>query len=339
MHYKHGRSRHAQGATAMQFILIVGGAMIALLIFGTLYKYYEVRKTMAWRRTPGRIVAARARARKVRTAQTHDRALGGGDHQIRNFAEITYEYHVGGRSYRGSRVSIGEDLGNHDVEGRLARYPVGREVSVFYDPSRPQDAVLESDAPEGVWRTMALFIGVLVLMLLGGTFGFEALVQTVAARLQRPERALPAVALAGMAVFIALVARAAMREAEDARGWPTVDGVIEASGVEALRMLSADSDPTLRTRRMFRSDVVYRYRVGGVDLKGSRLRLGGRFFASFDRLARRDAEAYPVGTRVKVFYNPDNASEAVLDPVAQGLWLAWGLAAVLAAGALVLWLG
>ena len=199
--------------------------------------------------------------------------------------------------------------------------------------------MLESDAPEGIWRTMAIFIGVLVLLLVGGTFGFQALVDTLAARLQQPRRALPAVALAGMAVFIALMARAAARQAEAARNWPTVDGVIESSAVEALRMRSADIDPTLRTRLMFRPDIVYRYRVGTAELKGSRLRMGGRFHASFDSLARRDAETYPVGRRVTVHVNPDNASDAVLEPVAAGLWLAWGLAAALAAGALLIALG
>lgn len=318
----------------MQLVLIFGGAMIALLVFGTLYKFHEVRKTMNWRQVPGRIVASRARARRVRTAQTHDRALGTGDHQMRNFAEIAYEYRVGGRSYRGTRVSIGEDLGDHDVEGRLARYPVGREVTVHYDPARPQDALLENDAPEGVWRTMAIFIGVLVLLLVGGTLGFDAAVEGLRQRLQRPERALPAVALAAMSLFVALMARAAAAQAEAARHWPTTEGVIESSGVEALRMFSAGSEHTLR--RMFRPDIVYRYHVGAAELKGSRLRFGGRFYASLDRLARHDAEAYPVGRRVRVHVNPANASDAVLEPVAAGLWLAWSLSAALAAAALLM---
>lgn len=323
----------------MEVVWITGGAMIALLVFATLYKYVELRRAAGWQTVPGRIVSSRSRARKMRTSQTHDRALGGSDHHVRNFAEITYEYRVDGRTYRGQRIGIGEDLGDHGVESRLARYPVGAAVTVHYDPADPGQAVLETDAPEGIWRTMAIFIGVLVLLLVGGVFGFDAIVDRLGRTMSQPERALPAVALWGLAGFLALMARAAARQAEAARAWPTTEGVIESSEVDTFQMRRPDVDEHHRSRRVFRPDIVYRYRVGGVELKGSRLRLGGRVYASFDRLARNDVETYPPGRRVTVFYNPDNASEAVLEPVAQGLWLAWGLAALLATGALLITLG
>lgn len=320
----------------MQILLIVGGAMVALLTFATLYKYYEVRKAAHWRPVPGRIVSSQARSRKVRTAQTHNRAEGDGDLQMRNFAEITYEYRVGNKTYRGSRIGIGEDLGDNDVEGKLARYPVGAQVTVHYNPSKPQQAVLETGAPEGIWRTMAILIGVLVLLMVGGLYGFDAAVASLRDKLTHPERAVPVVALAGLALFIALVARVSAKQAEAAQAWPTTEGVIETSEVEAFRAHRPDVEERHLSRRLFRPDVVYRYRVGAAELKGSRLRFGGRFYATFDSLAHGEVETYPVGRKVTVYYNPDNASEAVLEPVAGGLWLAWGVAAALAAGALFL---
>lgn len=321
----------------MGIVLVFGSLMILLLIFGTLYKYWEVRKADKWLSVPGRIISAQARARRMKKARGVTQAEAGADEDMVNFADIKYEYRVKGKTYKGSRVSIGEDLGDHAVEDTIARYPAGSTVTVHYNPDRPEQAVLETGAPEGVWRTMAIFIAVLTVLLVGGTFGFNRLVDILRDNLSNPERAIPVAALAAMAAFIGLIAFALKRQVEAARSWPTVDGVVESSRIERFRMQTGVTNSSLS--RFFKADTVYAYRVGTVEYKGSRLRFGGRFYATFSLFARNQVENYPPGTKVTVYYNPENHSEAVLEPVADGYWTTVLLAALMAAGAVVLALG
>jgi hypothetical protein len=318
----------------LPIVLIFGSLMILLLIFGTLYKYWEVRKANRWLSVPGKIVSSRSKARRMKKAQGMIGAEAGADQDMVNFADIVYEYRVKGKTYKGSRVSIGEDLGDHDVEHTIARYPAGSKVTVYYNPDKPGQAVLETGAPEGVWRTMAIFISVLIVLLVGGTFGFTKLVNILRDNLSNPERAIPVAALAGLAAIIGLIALALKRQVEAAQSWSTVDGVIETAQIESFR--EHTGLPNRSRKRFFKADIVYGYRVGKVDYKGSRLRFGGRFYATFSLFARNQVENYPPGTKVTVYYNPENASEAVLEPLADGFWTTVLLATLLATGAAAL---
>lgn len=320
----------------MEIVLLFGALMIGLLVFATAYKYVEVRRAARWLPAPGRVLTSQARARKVRTVNSMARAEAGADREVRNFAEVVYEYRVGGRTYRGNRIGVGEDLGDLFVEQTLARYPAGKPVRVYYDPAEPGRAVLERDAPEGVWRTMAILIAVAIVLLLAATFGLQMFVDALRANIARPERALPAALLAVMALLIGLVVRAAARQAEAAQSWPWVDGEIETAQVESFLAAGTSAQRWYRWRRYFRPDIVYRYRVGDVEFKGSRLYFAGRLYANAPWYAGSVIERYPAGSRVVVYYNPDNAAEAVLEPVAMGAGFGGALAALLAAGALYL---
>jgi hypothetical protein len=64
---------------------------------------------------------------------------------------ITYRYVVAGREYEGKRrtlinVGVGGLL-RGAAQQVVARYPVGSEVTVFYDPANPGEAVLERTNP------------------------------------------------------------------------------------------------------------------------------------------------------------------------------------------------
>lgn len=319
-------------------MLLFGSLMVGLLVFATLYKYWEVRKAARWLAAPGRVLSSQSRARKVRTVDTMQGAEKGADLEIRNFAEVTYEYQVRGDTYRNSRISIGEDLGDLFVEQKLARYPKGAQVRVFYNPDDPQQAVLERDAPEGVWRTMALLIGAAIVLLIAATFGLQAFADALRENLVQPRRALPVALLAAIALFVAAVARAASRQVEAGQSWPWVEGEIETSRVEAFHAL-VEQRGWMRWRRYFRPDLVYRYRVNGVDFRGSRRHFGWRLYASLPWHAQRVVQRYEEGSRVTVYYNPDNAADAVLDPEAPGVGLLGVLAALFAAAALYLAFG
>jgi hypothetical protein len=324
----------------MLLLKIVGGAMIALLIFGTAYKYWEVRKASHWLRTQGKVLSAKAVARRVRTAETRRGAAAGADLNVRNFAEVRYEYRVNGKRFTGNRISLGEDLGDFMVAETLARYPEGKRVIVHYDPAQPDRAVLEHGAPDGIWRTMIIFIGVLVVLFIGGTAGFDRVVQVLQDRLAQPQRAVPVAALAGLAVFLGLLGWALRRQVEQAREWLTTQGQVLSSGVERFASRESKMNPSStdgvissRWQLLVRPDVAYRYTVDGVEYQGNRISFGGRLYASFDLLARRRVSAYGKSQTVTVHYNPANAAEAVLEVRAYGEWVVWLLAALLAAAA------
>lgn len=68
------------------------------------------------------------------------------------YPRIDYQYVVAGLEYRGQRRSLinvgGGGLTRGVAQRVLARYPVGSEVAVFYDPQHPSEAILERPDPE-----------------------------------------------------------------------------------------------------------------------------------------------------------------------------------------------
>lgn len=309
---------------ALGFGLIV----VALLALATAVKWLEVRRAAAWKTTPGRITRSRPVTRRVRGVESHDRALHGQDLETRNFAEIAYEYHVGRKRLTGKRVSIGEDRGNWQVAETLARYPEGAAVLVYYNPARPSEAVLERDAPEGVFRTLGTLIAVLVAGLAAAAIGLPRIEAALAAHLADPARALPVLLLAGMGLFVGLVTWAVGRQAAAARDWPWAEGEILAAGVEQVAVWR-DSETGIGTRTLHKAAILYRYRVEGIELVGTRAHFGPRIYSNLPALARRLVSDYARGDRVAVRYNPANSAESVLEPRAPGLWLGWAVAAAL----------
>lgn len=76
-------------------------------------------------------------------------------------ADVAYEYKVKARRYKGKNVCLSYDVGTGDrgrAEQRCAQYPVGRTISVYYNPDNPADACLERrvDAP-GFFILIAAF--------------------------------------------------------------------------------------------------------------------------------------------------------------------------------------
>ena len=127
------------------------------------------------RETTGKVVVSTSETRKVKTFD--DDRHGGRGEEERNFAKIVYEYQVSGQKMRASRVSIGEDLGNFEVEETIARYPVGKIVTVYYNPRRPREAVLERDAPKGMFGCVIWFVVIAVVGTLLTFFGFNQLTE------------------------------------------------------------------------------------------------------------------------------------------------------------------
>lgn len=72
----------------------------------------------------------------------------------------TYEYQVGGRTYRNDRIFLVNTPSGHP--GKIAaEYPVGRPVQVYYNPNNPAEAALVLNHPSA-----RLYLGLTIMMLL-----------------------------------------------------------------------------------------------------------------------------------------------------------------------------
>jgi hypothetical protein len=114
----------------MRLILIALG--LGVISVSSWLRYMSLR-AREWPAARGRII------RSVLAPDAHDADAS---------AEIAYEFVVGARQYRSTRLAYG--LLPHDADSkaqRVAQFPVGREVAVYYDPRDPRRSVLWRDEP------------------------------------------------------------------------------------------------------------------------------------------------------------------------------------------------
>jgi len=147
------------------FILICCGAGV-LLIFGGVgvFAIYTGRKSIRqadasqrWPATTGKITNA-----QVEYSSSIDTE---GDSRDSYSPRVSYEYQALGQTYTGTKISFGfsKSYGSRrQAEDELARYPLGSQVTVYYDPSNPAEAVLERKAGGSMLATV---VGVIFIVL------------------------------------------------------------------------------------------------------------------------------------------------------------------------------
>ena len=99
------------------------------------------------------------------------------------------------------------------------------------------------------------------------------------------------------------------RLAEQSKSWPSVTGNILSC---SIRTSETNSDPGLSTT-LYAPEVEYEYPVEGATLRGNRIQFGGVSKQTELNKAQAMADQYPVGSQVKVFFNPANPSQCTLD--------------------------
>jgi hypothetical protein len=260
------------------------------------------------------VVVSTSQARKVATFD--DDRRGGKGEEVRNFARIVYEYTVSGQKLRNDRVSIGEDLGNFEVAETIARYPVGKVVTVYYNPRKPKDAVLERDAPKGLFGCVIWMVVIGVAGILGSFYGFN---QVTIFLTERIHNAPMVVALSAMGLVTILFGFAMRKQGSDARNWPVVSGRIDGSAVDEFRgRLSNESAVTT----LYRPLISFAYEFNGVKYAGSQVSLGLKVTSNSAAFANKTVAKYPLGKIISVHVNPQNPSESVLSP-GTGIAAAW----------------
>lgn len=84
------------------------------------------------------------------------------------YPKIIYQYGVDKQIYRSSHISVGErgySFGKRRTEQFVAQFPVGSQVTVYYDPRKPVESLLMR-GDRGLSRYLLITIGVLLLMFL-----------------------------------------------------------------------------------------------------------------------------------------------------------------------------
>jgi Protein of unknown function (DUF3592) len=97
-------------------------------------------------------------------------------------------------------------------------------------------------------------------------------------------------------------------KARESLSWPSTDGEIAHSAV----LYQTDTTATTNSAPTYKADVSYRYKVNGANYSSSRISLVD--FASTPGRAQNIVGRYPDRSTVRVYYNPANLEEAVLEP-------------------------
>ncbi len=78
---------------------------------------------------------------------------------------VIYEYTVNGVGYSSTRVQFGTPttyLRKSSADAALSRYPVNSQLTVYYDPENPADAVLDRTSPSGLEY---IILGIVLLVM------------------------------------------------------------------------------------------------------------------------------------------------------------------------------
>lgn len=282
------------------FFVVFFGGFFAIVIT---VKLREVRAASRWPSTQGEIISSKSSAK---TVTTHHATYDENEDKVekRNFARITYRYTVNGKQFTCDRLSVGEDLGNDDVRGKLERYPKGRMVEVFYNPEKPGKAVLERGLPNGCAK--AGLYGVLLLIAIIAVFGYglDYAVAKIAPHLKSHDKASMVVFAGTFSALCAWFSLMMWYQGYRASKWPRTQGRIERT-----------PNPTWQTI------ILYSYKVDGVSYKSSVVDFGQNKHSTFKLASGVVIKGGVPDQDVEVFYDPADPSKCCLYPGSRMMWL------------------
>jgi Protein of unknown function (DUF3592) len=288
-------------------MLLFGAMCVAIILVIAASKLWEARRAAAWPQAPGRIVKSTIEARHQRFA--------GEATAVTNVPVVEYEFAVADTTYRGSRISIGEDSGGANTDTTLARYPVSAAIMVYYNPADPTDCVLERDIPRGFGRGCALMVVIGATVVAGLYWLATSGTDRVAAHLPEDGNAPLVVLTSAMGVFVLAFFLAGRRMSKDAAGWPVTRGTVVISSTETVYQTDRGRDLILHA-----PVVEFTYQVHGLEYRSRQVTLGAKL-AGTRSFAEQIAARYPQGSAVEVHYESANPSNAVLQVASSASWL------------------
>src|SRR5262249_54294767 len=146
-----------------------------------------------------------------------------------------------------------------------------KQVTVYYNPNKRSEAVLEREVPAFLWKTAVGVVLGLAAIIVGAIFGFKGLGRLIEATIPNTEKAPFVTACIGFALLFGLVVLACQRNAARARRWPVAPGRIETSDVTSYQRRSRSTKQSVpRWKTLYRPNIVYGYDVAGVHYRGDK---------------------------------------------------------------------
>ncbi len=307
-------------------------APLGLILIAATVKTWQAREVRSWPLTSGKVVTSVAEVREVRVSD--DEREDGYRMEQRNFANVVYEYSVGGRKVRNNRISIGEDLGNFQVAEKLAKYPAGSVVTVYYNPRHREQAVLERDLPKGMWGCLGIGTAIVLAIVFGSAFGFNQGYHWISTHIARPDLSGMVIGFGAFGFVVALFALMVQKQASVAKHWPVVTGTIKLSELDEYRAAVPEGS-TASGIEMFGQRATYTYSYQNVSYTNECARVGSESASAANSMMQRLISRHQDGATVEVHVNPDNPAEATLDVKQGGMaWVLWGISALFVAAAL-----
>jgi hypothetical protein len=147
---------------ATNVLVAIGVTLLAaglLALAAAAGDYARARAAADWPSVPGVVSTSEA---------TTTRLMGRGISLV-PWANIAYSYEVGGQTYTSGQITLRPpvpDAGGKTAASLLSAYPLGAEVTVYYDPSDPATAVLERERPAEALRSGLILLGAAAVVLL-----------------------------------------------------------------------------------------------------------------------------------------------------------------------------
>ena len=143
-------------------VILIASSIPGIIIVAVVVKLWEMHKASKWPQTTGKVIRSAVKSKKYEPGEIGHNF---GDSDVTNEPDVQYEFTVSGEKFIGHRVTIGEKTADFELDGILQKYPVGAEVTVYYDPANPKTAVLERDLDK---RILFLGVGCLLAFFIGG---------------------------------------------------------------------------------------------------------------------------------------------------------------------------
>ncbi len=262
----------------------------------------RVQKAKTWVENRARIAESKIGVQRHR--------FEGDTTTVKNKASVKYDFTVNGRKFHGDRISLG-DAPADNVDVTMKRYPVGADVAVFYDPTNPEDCVLERDPPASlgcIWTGTAVVVVVYAAVVISFWNG-ENIVNGISKAFTAafPKLHHPVLVIgAGLAGLFCLASGIwNRRHRRKAFPWLPTKGVIVSSTVEAYVSSAGDSKSQSRS---FKAVIEFRYTVDGHEYHNTTGESGGS-----ESSAEKEVMRYPAGTEVEVRYDPEKPTSSGLN--------------------------
>lgn len=136
--------------------LPLAGLVVACFSFGAYFKQRsEFKASASWPAISGKIISSKI------VEQTETRVDDDDDRRVRTSTtyrpDVRFAYRIGDNDYTTDTWKLGGSVGSGSpkyAEGVVGRFAAGQAVTVYYNPARPDVAVLDIANRDGAWMPL-----------------------------------------------------------------------------------------------------------------------------------------------------------------------------------------